>query len=413
MLRNNMTRPQISKLTAIILIGGALLAGTFYAGLRYGYAQKKVAYIEEALNTEPPEGVSADFSILWEAWNLIKDLHISGSEIDSQQLLYGTISGLVQSLDDPYSVFLSPEDSKKFDEDIRGKFGGVGMEIGIRKNQLVVIAPLKNTPAERAGLKSGDKILKVGDEFTDGITITEAVQIIRGDPGDVVVLTVFRDGWDETREISITREIIEIPTLDYETIDDGIMHIKLYSFNENAPRKFYEAAVSALSENTKGIILDLRNNPGGFLEVAVNIAGWFVEGNTVVVSERFTSGEERDFKTQHNGALKDIPVIVLVNGGSASASEILAGALQDIRNAKLVGEKTYGKGSVQELKTLDDGSTLKLTIARWLLPNGTIIEENGIEPDISIVITEEDTENERDPQLERALATLRGELAQK
>ncbi|MBI1960953.1 MAG: S41 family peptidase [Candidatus Liptonbacteria bacterium] len=402
---------QVIRWVSVAIVVATLIGGTFYGGYRVGFAQKKVSYIEGATNTTQKGSAPADFSLFWETWDLLKSGHINGPTADNRQLLYGAAKGLVQALKDPHSAFLPPEESKKFREDVRGSFGGVGMEIGIKNDRLTVIAPLKNTPADRAGLKAGDRIVKVDDTDTDGLSVEEAIQLIRGAPGTPVVLTIVRDGWESVKEISVMREIIQAPTLDYAMTADKIMHIQLYSFNENAPQRFADAARAALNGQARGVVLDMRNDPGGYLEVAVNIANWFLAHDQIIVSERFRDGKEEVFRTRGTGPLAAMPVVVLVNNGSASASEILAGALRDQRKAKLVGEKTYGKGSVQELESLSDGSTLKLTVARWVLPSGVIIEGNGLEPDIVVKITEKDIEDEKDPQLSRAIETLKNELA--
>ena len=243
-------------------------------------------------------------------------------------------------------------------EDISGEFGGIGAEIDIRDEQLMIVAPLKSTPAERAGLKGGDKILAINGTPTAGLTdVNEAVKKIRGPVGEEVILTILRNGWVKPREITVVREVIQIPTLDLEVRDGKIAHIKLYSFNEKAVYAFHNAIIEAALKGADGIVLDLRNNPGGFLEVAVNLAGWFVDKGSVVTTEEFRSGEKRDFRANGNSALKSVPTVILVNRGSASASEILAGALRDHLGIKLIGEKTFGKGTVQELQDLRDGSS--------------------------------------------------------
>jgi carboxyl-terminal processing protease len=284
------------------------------------------------------------------------------------------------------------------------------MEIGIRKEQLVVVAPLKGTPAERAGLLPGDKILTINGEDTRGLDVQSAVKKIRGEPGTVVKLEIFRDGWENSREFAIRREIISVPTLDMEMREGNIAYIQLYNFNDNASSLFYRALRKAAQEGAEGIVLDLRNNPGGFLNVAVELAGWFVDRGTVVVSEEDAKGNREPLYTYGNGALKNIPTVVLINGGSASASEILAGALRDIRGVKLIGEKSFGKGTVQKLEHLSDGSIIKITVAHWVLPSGAILDKNGLEPDIKVERTEKDIQEKRDPQLDRALEEIKKEI---
>ena len=256
-----------------------------------------------------------------------------------------------------------------------------------------------------------DKILKIGDKSTDGLRVDEAVKLISGLKGTTVILTVLRQNWDKPKEIPIIRDTIQIPTLDWEIKDDNIAYFRLYNFYEQAPLLFYQAVVKTSLSAPKGIILDLRNNPGGYLEASVNLAGWFLEKGEIVVSEKFRSGEKQDFKSYGSGFLKDLPIVVLINEGSASASEILAGALRDNRGVKLIGKKSFGKGTVQELQTLKDGSMVKITVAYWLLPKGHQIEKNGLVPDYEVDLTEEDIKAEKDPQLEKAIEVLKQDLA--
>lgn len=386
-----------------------LAAAVFYGGYLVGLSKK------EAPVSAPPSGneflLDADLSILRDSIALIKEKYFKADEISDQEILYGAVEGVVESLGDPYSVFFSPEDAKKFEEDINGSFGGIGAEIGIRDDQLIIVSPLKGNPAEEVGLKAGDKILKIDDTFTNNISLDKAVKLIRGEEGTDVTLLILRKGWDKPKEFVITRRIIQIPTLDWEMQDGKIAYIQLYSFNANAPQFFYKASFEALLQGPKGLILDLRNNSGGFLDVANNIAGWFLNRGDLIVQEKFPSGRTHDFIARGNGAWGKIPVVILVNGGSASASEILAGALRDHLGAVLVGEKTFGKGTVQEVETLSDGSKIKISVAEWVLPSGKIIEGEGLEPDVVVEITEEDVENERDPQFEEALRIIREKSA--
>lgn len=398
----------------MIIAGFLILYGGFYLGSVFeGKAGFEYSYPEEA---EKPEILDVDFSLFWETIETIKEKYVWIEKIEDQDLFYGAIRGLLESLDDPNSSFFSPEDAQRFEQDLSGKFGGIGAEIGIRDNQLVIIAPLKNTPAERAGLRAGDKIMRVDDESTAGITIEEAVRIIRGDPGDPVILTISREGWDESREIEIIRDVIIIPTLEWEMIDPGISKgkkvalIELYNFGGNSPAVFAEAAFTALLRGAEGVIVDLRNNSGGYLDSSINIAGWFLKKGDVVVKESFRSGEERVFRASGNASFRGIPTVVLVNQGSASASEILAGALRDQEGAVLVGTRTFGKGTVQEVVHLKDGSMVKISISEWLTPSGERIEKEGLEPDFEVELTEEDIEEEKDPQFEKALEILLNKL---
>ena len=353
----------------------------------------------------PPEQI--DFSLFWQAWDTLQKRFVNQEEFNTQQMIYGAISGMVKSLEDPYTVFLDPDDTKRFIEDIKGSFEGVGMEIGIRKSQLTVIAPLEGTPAQKAGLRAGDKILKVDETSTIDISIDEAVDLIRGPKGTEVVLTIYRKEWENTREIPIVRGVIEVPSLKLEILDDNIAYLELYQFSEKANFDFSKAATEILQSPAEKIILDLRNNPGGYLEVAQDIAGWFLERGQIVVIEDFSQGEQKEYLSKGPSRLLEYPLVILINQGSASGSEILAGALRDNRDIKLIGEKSFGKGSVQELERLKEGSSLKITIAKWLTPKGELITDVGLEPDIKQEMTDEDYEQERDPQLDRAIEEIK------
>jgi len=314
----------------------------------------------------------------------------------------------VDSLKDPYTVFLKPADSKRFVEEVKGTFEGVGMEIDVRDGELQVVSPLEGTPAKEAGLRAGDKIVSVDGKSTAGITVDEAVSLIRGPKGTAVVLTVYREEWGENRNITIIRAEIDIPSLKLELRDDKIAYLKLYHFSEIASFDFRDAAIEILNSDADRIILDLRNNPGGYLEVAQDIAGWFLEKGQVVVNEDFGQGEEQiQYLAQGNARLLSYPVVVLINKGSASGSEILAGALRDNCGIKLIGETSFGKGSVQELAELRGGSSLKVTIAKWLTPKGDSIADKGLEPDIMVEMTDEDYDSGLVPQLDKAVEIIK------
>ena len=381
----------------------AVIFGVFVFGFYLGIEQ---GIDEGMLRVSPVQDM--DFSLFWETYHTLEEKFVEPDKIhDNSKLIYGAISGMVDSLDDPYTIFLDPKESKKFLDDVSGSFEGVGMEIGIRKQGLQVIAPLENTPAQKAGLRAGDSIVKIEDVYTQDITIDEAVDLIRGPQGTEVVLTIFRKTWDRTKEIPITRGVIKIPSLKLEFIENDIAHLSLYHFSQKANYDFKEAAIEIINSDAQKIILDLRNNPGGYLEIAQDIAGWFLEKGDIVTIEDF--GQEKaseEYKAEGNSKLLHYPIVILINQGSASGSEILAGALRDNRDIKLIGEKSFGKGSVQEVKKLSDGSSVKITIAKWLTPNGDFITDIGLKPDIEIEITDDDYEQEKDPQLERAIEII-------
>lgn len=378
---------------------GILVAvGIFYFGFATGTKQRP------AEPTPQDQIVSADFSLFWDAIDIVKRKYVDIKNVQDTDFVYGAIRGAIGSLDDPYSDFLKPDDAKKFEQDLQGSFGGVGAEIGSRNNQLVIIAPLKGNPAEAAGLKAGDRILQINDTIvTTDLSVDAAVKLIRGPEGTPVKLLILRDGWKEAKEFSVTRRTVILPTLDWEMKPGNIFYVRLHNFNANVPSLFYQASLSALTNGVSGVVLDMRNNPGGFLDVATNLAGWFLKKGDVVVTERFASGAEQKLRASGNSAFMNVPIVVLVNGGSASASEIIAGALRDNRGSTLIGEKTFGKGSVQEVENLKDGSTVKISIAEWRTPAGTVINKKGLSADIEIK-PKDDAKN--DEQLEKALAVI-------
>lgn len=376
--------------------------------------------LKQLINLDNGQPQNIDFSLFWKVYNDLSSKYVDKGKVDPQKVLYGAINGLVNSVGDPYTVFFEPVTSKKFQEEITGSFGGVGIEIGKRNNILTVIAPIKDTPAFKAGIKAGDKILKIDGKTTVDLAIEEAVNMIRGKKGTKVILTIQND---TTRDVELVRDAIKIPTIEWSLIDlpvDGgnkkIAYMQIYSFNQTVDSEFKKASEEILKSNADSLIIDLRNNPGGLLDSAINLAGWFLDKNQVVVGEVFGDGTRNEFRSNGNSLLKKYPTVILMNGGSASASEILAGALHDNRNIKIVGEKSFGKGSVQELQNYGDGSSLKVTIAKWLTPAGISISEKGIEADVEIKIKEEDLKTEgkieigtpgKDPQLDKAIEIVR------
>jgi carboxyl-terminal processing protease len=300
---------------------------------------------------------------------------------------------------------MDPKIADEFEEDLTGTFEGIGAEIGIKNDILTVIAPLDGMPAQKAGLLAGDKIYAIDGEITADLTVDEAVSKIRGPKGTDVVLTISHNGFDMVEDITITRGVIKVSSVQTNRLDNGLFLIKISNFSDDTYSAFNTAVAEILRIDPKGIIIDLRNNPGGYLDTAIELASeWVEEG--VIVRERFSEEEVNDYLARGRARLKDYPTTVLVNGGSASASEILAGALRDYGQATIVGEKTFGKGSVQTLEEFADGSSLKITVAEWLTPSGDCINEIGIEPNIEVDLTIEDYNNDRDPQLDKAIEIM-------
>jgi carboxyl-terminal processing protease len=399
---------------------------TFYTGVAWGKKQTDhgdgamdhiSGFISELSNpksllknTDKDKPEKVDFGIFWDAWRMVDKKYVNQDKLNSQERVYGAIDGMLKAVGDPYTNFMTPEETKSFNTDMEGSFEGIGAEIGIRDDSLTIIAPLDGMPADKAGLKAGDKVIEINEESANGLTVEEAVRKIRGKKGTEVVLTIFREGETETRDIKITRDEIDLESVRYEKKEGNIAYIQIVSFSEDTSREFNKEITKAIADGSEGIILDLRNNPGGYLNTAVEIASKFVSRGDAVVLERKRNGEIDEFKALGGANLSELPVAVLINEGSASASEILAGALRDQKGSQLVGKKSFGKGSVQQLEELPDGSSLKITVAEWLTPNGDSINEKGLEPDVKIEITEEDIENQNDSQLNKALEIMKKEI---
>lgn len=353
-----------------------------------------------------------DLSTFWKVWGVLDDRFVNSTTTDpltDEERMWGAIQGLVRSYGDPYTVFMPPQDTKLFESDIAGEFGGVGMEVGMQNDVITVIAPLPDSPAEKAGMLSGDVIVKIDGKTTDHMGVDEAVLKIRGEKGTKVDLTVFRKGEEDFIEVSIVRDTINIPTIKTEE-KDGVFIIHLYNFSATSESLMQGALRDFVKSNKSKLVIDLRGNPGGFLQSAVGIASYFLPTGKVIVRENFGEGKEESVHRSLGrdlGKHRPFNLVVLVDGGSASASEILAGALQEHKIGTVIGTHTFGKGSVQEVIDLKGGSSLKVTIARWLTPNGRSISEGGLAPDVVVEMTKEDREAKKDPQLDAAIEFLK------
>lgn len=386
---------------SILFFSLLIIISTFFLGTYVGQSQASTKHSD------------ADLTLFWKVWGILDDKYVAHSTstpaVTEQDRIYGAIKGMTESLGDPYTVFFPPEESKAFNEEISGNFEGVGMEIGLKEGILTVISPLKGTPAERAGIKAGDKIIKIDNTITLGLSTDAAIKLIRGARGTIVTLTIQRDE-GEPVEIKVTRDVINIPTLSTKNLDNGIFMIQLYSFTGDSPNLFRRALRDFMLSKSDKLILDLRGNPGGYLNAAVDMASWFLPQGAVVVTEDYGKGKETDvLKSKGYDIFTDkLKFVILIDGGSASASEILAGALSEHGKATLVGEKSFGKGSVQELVEITPETSLKVTIARWLTPKGNSISDNGIKPDVEVPMTQEDIKAKKDPQLDKAIEILLG-----
>ena len=430
-----------------ILVSAAFFFVGIFIGNR-GYISNidKVSYIS---NKAPPLPITtADFSPFWRTWNIINEKFVDShtgigtstasstklKKVTDQEKIYGAISGLVKSLGDPYTVFMPPEQAASFQDDINGSFQGVGMEVGLKGEQLTVIAPLEGTPAKVSGIKPGDKIVSIDGKATNGLSIEEAVKMIRGPKGTTVALSLVRDGEPNVLNKKVVRDVITIPVMDIGDIKstnkdgvlkngkggtvtdasntglrkDGIFVMRLYNFSAPSPEFFREALKKFVISGSDKLILDLRGNPGGFLDAAVEIASWFLPAGQVVVREVINKegGEQIHRSKGYNIFSNNLKMAILIDRGSASASEILAGALSEHGIAKLIGEQSFGKGSVQELVNITPDSFVKVTIAKWLTPNGNSISLKGLTPDIIVPITKEDVIAGKDPQFDRAIKLL-------
>ena len=370
------------KYLLIGILAFLLFAAAFGGGIFVGLA-----------TTQPSvSSIDVDLAPFWKAWKILDDKfvnnHSSSSTITAtstaERRVWGAISGMTEALGDPYTVFLPPEEKKDFEENITGNFGGVGMEIDVKNRVLTVVSALKNTPAKKAGIKSGDQIIKIDGQETDLLALTEAVKLIRGEVGTSVTVIIRRAG-ESDRPITIVRAKISIPTLDTET-RDGVFIIRLYNFNANAAKAFREALREFIEAKTDKLIIDLRGNPGGLLDAAVDMASWFLPaGQPVVIERRRTKEEDKIYRSYgYDIFTNQLKLAILIDGGSASASEILAGALSEYGIGALIGEKSFGKGSVQELVEVTENSSLKITVAKWLTPKLKSLVDNGLEPDITV-----------------------------
>jgi carboxyl-terminal processing protease len=410
-------RPErMVRFTVALSIALVVGAGGFATGLIVG-AERGGNTVSALSGNRSPEDV--DLTPLWTAWAAIDEKFVpaavstssiaAASTTDAgEKRVWGMIQGLAGSLDDPYTYFLPPVEQKQFEDDMSGAFEGVGMEIAVRDQVLTIVSPLKGSPAERAGLKAGDKILEIDGEITRGLDITTAVSHIRGEKGTAVRFLIAREGESETKEYSVTRDVINVPIVTTEW-KGNVFVIELSTFTANSPALFRNALRQFVESGGTKLIIDLRGNPGGYLDAAVDMASWFLPAGAVIVSEDYAGHRDNVVHRSRGYDIfnDNLRLIVLTDRGSASASEILALALKSHGEARLVGSSTFGKGSVQELVDITPDTALKLTVARWLGPNGEHIPHSGIIPDIEVSISEEDLKNDKDPQMDKALELLK------
>lgn len=405
------TKKRILAIIAIVALGCVILGSGVWIGWEAGRNYPENIVVTQATNIGSGSSTTdADFSTFWAAWQDIRNESLWVPSTTPQEMMYGAINGMVSSLGDPYTEFFTPADSTQFQEDITGNFGGIGAELGENSStQIIVIEAISSTPAYAAGLESNDIITSINGSSTQGMNIDDAVNLIRGNVGTKVTLGILRAGWSAPKNITIIRANIQVPTVNFSMKGD-IAYIQLNEFTQDADSLFYNALQQAESNDAQGIVLDLRGDPGGYLQVAVDIAGYFLKPGSLVVKEVGRAVPEQDYQATGSGALDTMPMAILTDGGTASAAEILSGALNDDRGVPLVGEKTFGKGTVQQLETLPDGSSLKITVAHWVLPNGRILDYDGLLPNYPVPITPTEIAAGQDPQLTEALKLVTDEI---
>jgi len=394
---------KFQRLLVIILVAVGFFYGGYYFGKRgFIFEVRKNPPKIEIINRYPGDK-KINFGLFWEVWDLINTTYLD-RPVDPQKMLWGAISGMVASLGDPYTSFLPPETNKNISNALNGKYEGIGAELGMKDNQLVVVAPLDGSPAKAAGIKAGDKILKISDATTFGMAITEAVSKIRGPANTNIKLTVQTEN-QSSRELTLTRGVISVASVTWQDKGDGVAYIRVSRFGGETNAE-WDRVVSEVNVNMKqldSIIVDVRGNPGGYLQSAVHLAEEFFN-NKVVLFEETPLGEAIPLEAKRVGSFQRIPaVFVLVDQGSASASEILAAALKEQFGAKLIGTKTFGKGTIQDAKEFSDGSGVHITIAKWLTPKKEWVHQKGIEPDVKVEVNDENTKDGADPQLNKAI----------
>jgi len=348
----------------------------------------------------------ADLELFWTVWDELSKNYVDETSLDSKKMVYGAISGMVNALNDPYTVFMTPDETQAFNDNLEGTMEGIGAELTMKDDEIVVVTPLKESPAEKAGLLPGDIIFKVNDEFTSDMTLFEAIMKIRGKKGTKVKITIIREKVEEPIELEITRDSINFESLTMEQLKNGIAVISVNQFNDKTDSELNKAVSSLILNQPKGIIIDLRNNGGGYLNVSVDFLSYFLPNKTVAVKIRQKDMEEEVEYTSGSPKMLKVPIVVLVNNGTASAAEIVAGAVQDNKRGIVMGVQTFGKGTVQEVQGFDDSSSLRMTIAKWYTPNGRLINKEGLTPDIIVEMKDSDLEKKIDTQKEAAIKYL-------
>jgi carboxyl-terminal processing protease len=412
---------KFTRYALLIVVAGLILAGAFSSGLIVGWAMPDRSFQEivtpnqipllqsptsEPEELEQPKDREELFVPFWEAWDILQENYVD-QPLDEEALMRGAIQGMMNSLGDPHTTYMDPEQFRRANAPLEGEYEGIGAYVDITGDYLKIISPMPDSPAENAGLKPEDVIVAVDGEDMTGVDGNLVLRRILGPAGTDVTLTIQR-GETAPFDVTITRAKIVLPSTDGEMLDDGIAYVRVYTYGDKTMTELRQTLRTLMAEKPTGLILDLRNNGGGYLPTAIEVTSQFMKANEIVMYEEFGDGSRQTFKSKSGGLATTIPMVVLVNGGSASAAEITAGALQDLDRAELVGTTTFGKGSVQRWAALNnDQGAVRVTIARWYTPNDRQIHGIGLEPDYVIELTEEDEEAERDPQLEKAIELLK------
>jgi carboxyl-terminal processing protease len=370
--------------------------------------------LREMVVTLFPQTVDADqersreerVQILWQIWDILDREYIKPDQLNPREMMYGAASGMVSSLGDPHTAFVEPVPAAILEEDMQGSFEGIGATVEMVEGRLVIARPLPSSPALKADLRAGDIVLEVDGQPLEGKTLLEAISLIRGPRGTSVTLLIQREGVAEPFGVAVVRDRIDLPIVESRMLDNDIGYLRLTEFNAVSEERVRTALKDLLGAKPRGIIFDLRGNPGGYLQMAIDISSEFLPEGTVILKEEERGKPIKEDRVTRSGIATKVPLVVLVNSGSASAAEIVAGAIQENQRGILIGERTYGKGSVQNTHRLQDGASLRVTIARWNLPSGKNLDGNGIGPDIQVSLTDEDVAADRDPQLERAVDYL-------
>jgi carboxyl-terminal processing protease len=403
---------------ALIITVAGFAGGLKMGGSGYSFSLKSFKFVHveagpvnyDVVNkSEKPKTVTVDYNLLWNAIDILNKKYID-KPVDAQKLLYGSIKGAVESVGDPYTAFFEPKELESFETGLKGSFEGIGAEINKKDGNIVIVAPIDGAPAQKAGLRAQDIIVQINGTSTQGMNVEDAVQLIRGPKGTQVKLNIFRIGKDRPFDVTITRDTIEVKSVKWEIKDQEvngktkkIAVIAVSQFGDDTDDLFNQAVNDILKQSVDGIVVDLRNDPGGYLETSVNLASKWVDSGKLVVKQAMSDGTSENYNAEGNNPLKKYKTVILINGGSASASEIFSGALHDYKLATLVGDKSFGKGSVQQIFNLPDGSGIKVTIAKWITPNGKNLSHNGLDPDIAVKLSDEDIAAGKDPQMDKAL----------